>query len=64
MLCRESGERSTLVGWEKIDAGLVTAIVRGEVGAVKSCGRCRRGGRPQSRRSVEHPRHSAAALEH
>jgi microcompartment protein CcmL/EutN len=25
-----------LVGWEKIDAGLVTAIVRGEVGAVKS----------------------------
>lgn len=26
----------TLVGWEKIDAGLVTAIVRGEVAAVKS----------------------------
>ena len=26
----------TLVGWEKIDAGLVTAIVRGEVGAVKA----------------------------
>jgi len=25
-----------LVGWEKIDAGLVTAIVRGEVAAVKS----------------------------
>jgi microcompartment protein CcmL/EutN len=25
-----------LVGWEKIDAGLVTAIVRGEVGAVRS----------------------------
>jgi ethanolamine utilization protein EutM len=25
-----------LVGWEKIDAGLVTAIVRGEVGAVKA----------------------------
>ena len=25
-----------LVGYEKIDAGLVTAIVRGEVGAVKS----------------------------
>ena len=25
-----------LVGWEKIDAGLVTCIVRGEVGAVKS----------------------------
>jgi ethanolamine utilization protein EutM len=26
----------TLVGYEKVDAGLVTAIVRGEVGAVKS----------------------------
>ena len=26
----------TLVGWEKIDAGLVTALVRGEVGAVKA----------------------------
>jgi len=30
------GANVTLVGWEKIDAGLVTAIVRGEVGAVKS----------------------------
>lgn len=26
----------TLVGWEKVDAGLVTAIVRGEIGAVKA----------------------------
>jgi ethanolamine utilization protein EutM len=26
----------TLIGYEKIDAGLVTAIVRGEVAAVKS----------------------------
>lgn len=26
----------TLVGYEKVDAGLVTAIVRGEVGAVKA----------------------------
>ena len=25
-----------LVGWEKVDAGLVTAIVRGEVAAVKA----------------------------
>jgi microcompartment protein CcmL/EutN len=25
-----------LVGWEKIDAGLVTAIVRGEVAAVRA----------------------------
>src|SRR3989442_2754228 len=30
------GANVTLVGWEKIDAGLVTAIVRGEVGAVKA----------------------------
>ena len=30
------GANVRLVGWEKIDAGLVTAIVRGEVGAVKS----------------------------
>jgi microcompartment protein CcmL/EutN len=26
----------TLVGYEKVDAGLVTAIVRGEVGAVRA----------------------------
>ena len=26
----------TLVGWEKIDAGLVTAIVRGDVAAVRA----------------------------
>jgi len=25
-----------LVGWEKVDAGLVTAIVRGDVGSVKA----------------------------
>ena len=25
-----------LIGWEKIDAGLVTAIVRGDVAAVKA----------------------------
>lgn len=25
-----------MVGWEKIDAGLVTAIVRGDVGSVKA----------------------------
>src|SRR5881398_2725621 len=30
------GANVKLVGWEKIDAGLVTAIVRGEVGAVKA----------------------------
>ncbi len=26
----------TLVSWEKVDAGLVTAIVRGDVGSVKA----------------------------
>jgi microcompartment protein CcmL/EutN len=26
----------TLVGWQKVDAGLVTAIVRGDVGSVKA----------------------------
>ncbi|HXH06841.1 MAG TPA: ethanolamine utilization microcompartment protein EutM [Vicinamibacterales bacterium] len=26
----------TFVGWQKIDAGLVTAIVRGDVGSVKA----------------------------
>ena len=26
----------TLVGWEKVDAGLVTAIIRGDVGSVKA----------------------------
>ena len=25
-----------LVGWEKVDAGLVTAIIRGDVGSVKA----------------------------
>jgi microcompartment protein CcmL/EutN len=33
-----------LLATEKIDAGLVTAIVRGEVAAVKLGGRCRSGG--------------------
>lgn len=26
----------TFVGWQKVDAGLVTAIVRGDVGSVKA----------------------------
>ena len=30
------GANVRLVGWEKIDAGLVTAIVRGDVAAVRS----------------------------
>src|SRR2546425_7195922 len=32
------GANVKMVGWEKIDAGLVTAIVRGEGRAVKSAG--------------------------
>ena len=32
----KEGVAVTLVGYEKIDAGLVTAIVRGEVGAVRA----------------------------
>jgi ethanolamine utilization protein EutM len=30
------GANVRLIGWEKIDAGLVTAIVRGDVAAVRS----------------------------
>jgi ethanolamine utilization protein EutM len=26
----------TLVGWQKVDAGLVTALIRGDVGSVKA----------------------------
>lgn len=26
----------TIVGWEKVDAGLVTVLVRGDVGSVKA----------------------------
>ena len=34
--CDGQIRKCELVGYEKIDAGLVTAIVRGEVGAVKA----------------------------
>jgi microcompartment protein CcmL/EutN len=47
----------TLVGWEKIDAGLVTAIVRGEVAAVKAAvdaGAAAK--RPEKRLAVRCPR--------
>src|ERR1043165_3085415 len=49
-----------LVGWEKIDAGLVTAIVRGDVAAVKSAvdagaGAGRRGGEVVSIHVIPRP---------
>jgi microcompartment protein CcmL/EutN len=34
--CDGKAANVQLVGYEKVDAGLVTAIVRGEVGAVKA----------------------------
>ena len=53
-----------LVGWEKIDAGLVTAIVRGEVGAVKAAVDAgaeagRRVGEVVSTQARQHARRSA-----
>jgi hypothetical protein len=53
----------TLVGWEKIGAGYVTAIVRGDVAAVKAAtdaARCRRAPR---RRARLRACHSASARE-
>mgnify|MGYP003694589303 CR=1 FL=1 len=51
----------TLVGWEKIGAGYVTAIVRGDVAAVKARDRRgRRRGAPRRRARVG-ARHSASA---
>ncbi len=53
----------TLVGWEKIGAGYVTAIVRGDVAAVTAATDAgRRGGAP-GRRAGLGPRHSASARE-
>jgi ethanolamine utilization protein EutM len=51
-----------LVGWEKIDAGLVTAIVRGDVASVKSAVDAGAAAGKESRRSSRDSRHSAAAL--
>lgn len=49
-----------LVGYEKIDAGLVTAIVRGEVGAVKAAvdagaAAARRGGQVTATHVIPRP---------
>src|SRR4030081_3285952 len=48
------------VGWQKVDAGLVTAIVRGGVGSVKAAtdagaAAARRGGEPVSGHGVPRP---------
>ena len=53
----------TLVGWEKIGAGYVTAIVRGDVAAVKAATDAgRRGSAPRGRTGLG-ARHPAAARE-
>ena len=49
------------VGWQKVDAGLVTAIVRGDV-ARQSRDRRRCGGRTARRRTGRRARHSTARL--
>ena len=41
----------TLVGWEKIGSGYVTAMVRGDVAAVQSGHRCGSGGGPPGGRT-------------
>ena len=51
----------TLVGWEKIGAGYVTAIVRGDVAAVKAATDAGCGGGPSRRRTHIGPRHPTAA---
>ena len=48
------------VGWQKVDAGLVTAIVRGDVGLGKGRDRRRRRRRATRRRAGRRPRHPAA----
>ena len=50
----------TLVGWEKIGAGYVTAIVRGDVAAVKAATDAGGRGAPGGRARVG-PRHPQAA---
>ena len=47
------------VGWQKVDAGLVTAIVRGDVASVKAATDAGRR-RPQGRRTGRRARHPAA----
>ncbi len=51
----------TLVGWEKIGAGYVTAIVRGDVAAVKAATDAGAAAAQTRRRARVGPRDSAAA---
>ena len=53
----------TLVGWEKIGAGYVTAIVRGDVAAVKAATDAGRRGGAAGRRARLGARHPASARE-
>ena len=50
-----------LVGYEKIGAGFVTAIVRGDVAAVKAA--CRSSGSAPGWRTRQRSRHPASAFE-
>ncbi len=52
-----------LVAYEKTGGGYVTAIVRGDVAAVKAAVEAGARGRGEGRRSGGHPRHPAAARE-
>jgi len=50
-----------LVGWEKIGSGYVTALVRGDVAAVRAATRCRRSRCAARWRIDRRPRHPAPA---
>ena len=50
-----------LIGYENVGSGLVTAMVKGDVGAVNARGRLRRGSGETHRRSRQLSRHCASA---
>ena len=52
----------TLIGYEKIGAGLVTAIVRGDVAAVKAATDAGAAAAQASRRACERSRNPAPAF--
>jgi microcompartment protein CcmL/EutN len=49
----------TLVSWQKVDAGLVTALIRGDVGSVKAATDAGAAAAPPCRRADWRPRDSA-----
>ena len=53
-----------LVSYEKTGGGYVTAVVRGDVAAVKAADRCRRPWCREGRRSHRHARHRTSASQH